>query len=465
MGKRRERGQGLFKDEILDRLADTANVAQFVSFSPGADPKLRFLRLDGWGAGQLRPSPERAIQELFQRSVERKVNIRSFQPDAPRGRSFPEAIDSPVQAARIVRELASSGLYSIVNESVNKADGGVSGAIMGDVIEFGPWDTPRILDDAAARVVSIERERGIEMLRIVYQVDPELDYPRNERVEFSITMMPRGIGRRRTIVWERSPGFDVCASERIAWPNDFSRLVGDKVFGLIVGHILGAPVPRTTVINRTIPPFVFGRSTGTSAYWLRTAPATPRLGKFTTTFGWRDPFALLSAEDGTGMEIPSVVSQEGVNAIYSGASASLEGEEIAIEGVAGQGDSYMGGASEPIPLPGIVVESVLDLHRSLARRLGSVKCEWVFDGAKAWLVQLRQTGTGAGGDVIFPGCPRSWREFDPSPFPETQSRIAALEAVIRECRHSRSGILLKSHSKLGHLAETLCANRIPSRLT
>jgi hypothetical protein len=40
--------------------------------------------------------------------------------------------------------------------------------------------------------------------------------------------------------------------------------------------------------------------------------------------GWHDPFALLEKEDPSGSEIASVLAQEGVDAVYSGALVVAE---------------------------------------------------------------------------------------------------------------------------------------------
>ncbi len=129
--------------------------------------------------------------------------------------------------------------------------------------------------------------------------------------------------------------------------EQFSRLIGDKVFGLLVAHHLGLPVPETTVVNRRIAPFIFGLPTGWGETWIRTAPTEQVPGKFTTQRGWTDPYALLAEEDLTGVQIASVLAQQGVNPIYSGALIVGPNRKPIVEGKQGEGESLMLGESAP----------------------------------------------------------------------------------------------------------------------
>jgi hypothetical protein len=103
------------------------------------------------------------------------------------------------------------------------------------------------------------------------------------------------------------------------WPNTFSRFIGDKAFGLAFAHLMGLPVPATTIIAREIAPFTFGQSTGSHEYWIRTCPREQVPGRFSTYKGWHDPFRLASAEDPNGVFLASILSQESVQPLYSGA--------------------------------------------------------------------------------------------------------------------------------------------------
>src|SRR5437762_1260223 len=125
-----------FKDAILDRLADHANVAQFVSFGPGEDPRVRYVRI----ASELPQASalEDLIPALIGASVERSVNVRSFDPTQPRGHDFIYGVTDAAVAVTEVRRLARAGLFTIVNETIDIHDGGVSGVAAGDVVEFAP---------------------------------------------------------------------------------------------------------------------------------------------------------------------------------------------------------------------------------------------------------------------------------------------------------------------------------------
>ncbi len=129
------------KDEILDALARGANVAQFVSFGP--DFAQSHSRVRGFLPDHRFASPEEAVAVLLDRTPERSVNIRSFNPDSPKSREF---LYGRTEAAEVLGELsrlASEGLWTIVNETIDVNDGGVSGVAFGDLLEFAPGDTPR----------------------------------------------------------------------------------------------------------------------------------------------------------------------------------------------------------------------------------------------------------------------------------------------------------------------------------
>jgi hypothetical protein len=102
---------------------------------------------------------------------------------------------------------------------------------------------------------------------------------------------------------------------QISWPNNFSRFIGDKAFGLLVANEFGALVPKSTLLARNVAPFTFGKETGLSEIWFRTCPSEKTPGKYPTYFGWADPFKTLSDED-TASNVTSVLSQHSVEAVY-----------------------------------------------------------------------------------------------------------------------------------------------------
>src|SRR5438094_4610313 len=115
-----------FKDTILDNLAQLANVAQFVSFAPGSEPRIRHVQMTAIDGLELN-SIEEAVEALMRRSVERSVNVRSFHPEQPKAHEFVYGLTGLEAVVTNVRRLAGQGLYTIVNETVDVNDGGVSG--------------------------------------------------------------------------------------------------------------------------------------------------------------------------------------------------------------------------------------------------------------------------------------------------------------------------------------------------
>ena len=70
------------KDEMLSRLAEHANVAQFLSFGPGQDLPQRHSRLRGLRPGHRFPSPEEGVGALVRRAAGGEVPLP--RPDAVR---------------------------------------------------------------------------------------------------------------------------------------------------------------------------------------------------------------------------------------------------------------------------------------------------------------------------------------------------------------------------------------------
>ena len=119
----------MYKDQVLDSLASTANIAQFVSFSPELEQ--RFSCVFGFEQNHLFSSTLEAITALLQASPEKSVNVRSFRPDQPQGNEFHYGLINPQDALAHVKRLAGIGFYTIVNETVDINDGGVSGVLQG----------------------------------------------------------------------------------------------------------------------------------------------------------------------------------------------------------------------------------------------------------------------------------------------------------------------------------------------
>jgi hypothetical protein len=244
----------------------------------------------------------------------------------------------------------------------------------------------------------------------------------------------------------------------LQWPNKFSRMIGDKTFGLLVAHHIGLPVPRTAVVNRRVAPFTFGIPTKWPETWFRTAPLEQVPGKFTTTRGWADPFQLLNHEDPSGTEIVSVLAQDGVRPEYSGALIVGADSAVIIEGVKGSGDSMMLGERSPEELPRDVtgaVQTVFDLAQAV---LGPVRLEWVFDGERVWIVQLHYGATETSATHLTKKSAENWVPFDVAQgLEELRSLISTLGVGTGVEIRGRVGLT-------SHIADVVRKANIPARM-
>jgi hypothetical protein len=450
-------GEPHFKDAILDRVAKQANVAQFVSFAPGSEPRSRYSRVLGHPANDVFVSPEAAVRALLTASAGRSVNIRSFDPDQPKSNEFVYGLKTTTDAKATVERLAANGLYTIVNETIDVDDGGVSGVVCGDLIEFAPGDTPRCVEKPGTTAIS--RRTGITLLTTVYGFSPSLDYEADTRVEFSLHPLRRGFRNEHTVIWELEQVAEPPLGSRISWPTRFSRFLGDKAFGLLVADSLGLPVPHTLTISRAVAPFSFGQHTGTVEPWIRTCPVEPVPGRFTTKRGWLDPFALMRDEDPAGTQIASVLAQEGVDAKYSGAALTQQDGNRLIEGVVGWGDEFMVGSRRPARLPSEVRSAIERLFDRAVGELGPISFEWVFDGAKAWIVQIHSGGSASSGRTVYPGRPNTEHRFDVS------DGLERLRELVSLVEGTGDGIVLVGDVGVtSHFGDILRKACIPSRV-
>jgi hypothetical protein len=444
-----------FKDEALDRLASYGNVAQFVSFSPELEQ--RFSRVAGYWANHHFADCASAVRAIVEAAPEGRVNVRSFRPDCPQGNEFIYGLKDADGAIAEVKRLTSTGLFVIVNETIDVNDGGVSGVVQGGVVEFAPGATPRVVDQG--RPASLSKAEGVRLLELVYGFQINLDFEAKLRVEFSIHPVRRGWSGDHTILWEIEdlPYHVLAPTGR--WPNAFSEFLGDKVFGLLVANAKGCVVPRTHVLCRYVVPFVFGEPTGSDSRWLRTCPRVPTPGKFSTVRGWTDPFVLLSTDDPDSSAISSVIVQDEVSAQYSGGLLTSANGEPIIEGVEGFGDSLMLGKARPTAVPEIVKKKLNLLHDSLCDAFGSIRLEWVYDGARVWVVQLQQEAAKSSGAVIVPGDVE--REVD---FKAIEG-LERLRSLANSLRGSKTGIRLIGNVGItSHMADVLRRAEIPSTL-
>jgi hypothetical protein len=244
----------------------------------------------------------------------------------------------------------------------------------------------------------------------------------------------------------------------VRWPNFFSKMIGDKVFGLLVAHQVGLPVPFTIVVNRRVSPFAFGRATETGETWMRTAPLEQVPGKFTTTSGWVDPFKLILAEDPENNTIMSVLSQHGIKQCFSGALIVGSDHKVIIEGKRGGGEKFMLGEAAPEDLPSKVREDVQSLYERALTLLGFVRFEWVHDGIQAWIVQMHTGSTDTHGQYITSKHANKWQTFNVGAgLEELRKAVAKLP--------EDTGILLSGQVGLtSHIADVLRRANVAARM-
>lgn len=447
------------KDATLDRLAEHLNVAQFVSFSPSPDgPQQEYSRLAGLPANHRFPSVADAIEALFERSGEAAVNIRTFSESSSQSREFLYGLRDTQAVLTALHRFSGEGSFAIVNETIDVSDGGVSGVSFAGVVEFRPDATPRGVERGG--FASLPGPWAAEAFETVFGFGPELVEERGARLEFSLHPAPRGYKQSHVLYWEFGT-HEPPPSDRVdvRWPNDFSRMMGDKAFGLLVAHLAGFAVPRTTVVGRRLAPFVFGTPTGSREIWTRTCPVEQVPGKFTTRRGWLDPFALLAMEDHDGTAIASVLAQEAVRSAWSGAAVQGSDGLLYVEGATGTGEDFMQGVAPPVPLPSEIVASVRATHAALVSALGDVRFEWAYDGERVWIMQLHRGASRSAGSIIVPGEAEQWVTIEVS---------EGLEAVRRLVQSLPAGHGIVVQGEVGltsHVADVLRKAGIPARMT
>jgi len=464
----------LRKDDALDQLAERINVAQFVAYEPAPEgPRATRSRVRGHAPNaQIALKLRDAIDELLRLSPDRSVNVRSYLPADPRSKPFHYGLERLDDIEAVVSRALDDGFHVIVNETVDVNDGGVSGVVEGGIVEFAPDDTPRCVEKPGT--CSLPLDWGRRMLSTVYGFEPELAVEPGERLEFSIHPRPRGWRDSQTLGWEREEIGSHALTPRMAWPNRFSRLIGDKAFGLMMAWLAGADVPLSSVYVRRLAgrAFSFGEDTGGRDVWVRTCPYEPVPGHYATRHGWIEPFALMQAEDPDMQEIfepdlqlsvtrhvvASTVVQTGVPAAWSGAYYVDAGGQGLAEGVAGTGDAFMLGRQGPQELPDAVQGGVSRSAAHLSKVFGPVRFEWVHDGTRLWVVQLHRGKTASQGATIVPGEPAEWHRFEAA---------AGLEALRETLERLPDGAGLEVVGRVGltsHVADVLRRAKVPARL-
>jgi len=443
------------KDESLDRLAEVFNVAQFVSYAPGAAPRQAYARVLGYEPNYEFATISDAVEVLLARSAERTVNVRSFLPDDPKSHEFIYGLSDRDAVVDAVGRIVAAGFHVIVNETIDVSDGGVSGVLEGGIMEFAPDDTPRCVEKPG--VASLPRRQAIDLLQLVYGFPIDIGFDDDFRLEFSIHPRPCGWKHTHMIGWELERVGFKCLQAKNIWPNAFSRHVGDKAFGLLMAMQAGVDVPYTTVIGRRVAPFSFGRDTGNAEWWIRTCPKEQVPGKYTTHHGWLDPFRLLAKEDSEGSAIASVLSQRGVRAQYSGALIVDASGEPVIEGTRGEGEDLMLGIRLPEQLPQEITADVIAIFGFLRERLGPVRFEWVHDGSKVWIVQLHRGATQSAEGVLVPGEAKVWNRFYVS------TGLNALRSALDTLPENEGIVLVGEIGLTSHIADVVRKAGKPAR--
>lgn len=446
---------------ILEK--NLGNIAQYISI--GLDKKVKFAHINGYEYNS-EMDLKTLIIRLLESAPSKLINIRSYSPEVMKGNKliYGMKLKDIDEILWLIENNSKNGKYSIINENIDINDGGVSGVVLGNIIEFSPKDTPKCVDKEG--VCRLPRDIGYEILEKVYGFRPDIKFDSNYRVEFSIHPERQGVKKEHTIIWEYEYYGKQSDIKRLSWPNNFSQFLGDKAYGLLVADSFGFNVPMTTVISRELPPFTFGKATGLYEKWIRTCPIKKEPGKYYTGDKWVDPFVLMNQEENKGNEeinIASILSQSAVEAIFSGASIIKEKEEgDIIEGTSGKGDGFMVGEDNAIHIPKDVLEKIKETNneiRKLISYLGEVSIEWVYDGKDVWIVQLNQIKTSGNKNVIVEGNAEEYIDFDVS------KGLENLRILIENIKGKDKGIeLIGDIGITSHFGDLLRLNYIPSRL-
>jgi len=179
-------------------------------------------------------------------------------------------------------------------------------------------------------------------------------------------------------------------------------------------------------------------------------------GRFTTSRRWIDPFKLLQTEDPHGSQIPAILAQREVPALFSGAATDLGGDQTTVEGVSGFGDAFMLGLEPPTELPAQVrrsVEKTLEMVREeLARPVG---IEWAWDGQQVWVLQLHLLAAPPATPSAHAAL-EDWIRFDPS------DGLQTLTALLDEASLGRRGIILTRRVGVtSHIGDLLRQSGVP----
>ena len=510
------------KDEMLMmRALGGMNVAQFVSFNPITEkcPSLtsRFSAI----AGKLSSdpvNPKETIHRVLDNSGDGTVNIRSFTNERHQGNPFIVGLSDVDDILVQVEDLARRGYTTIVHETINVNDGGLNCVYAHGHVECLTGATPRGVENCDETVAVFNYKDFIKFVHTVYGPSYLPDRIAaflgaiDKRVEFSLHPKRRGVRNSHLIIWEESTGSEHIDSEKEQllqershqWPNSVSRLIGDKVFGLLEAEAalrssppfaknmesftLRIGVPKTTVFLKhpEAPIFQFGTPTGSGKVWTRTCPKVQLPGKYPTWPYWVDPMSVLYTDESRENELASCIIQEGVDAKISGAAMVLKTGELKIEGTTGFGDRFMEGRDSPsfeyllstpndYKEPGKVrcADSSEVIEKKILRDLcaawgifriyfgcgkNGIRFEWAHDGQCLWILQLHVEQPQSLARVIFEGEPKNgWLTF------KAGQTLDDLRKLVITAKEEEKGICIKA--KIGitsHIADVCRKAKIPT---
>lgn len=480
----------MLKDEELNNLVtgylkenehgqeQLVNVAQFFSVSPVVEDCTMddFMRMRA-KCRRIKPSINNVedtrivelVDTLLSQSNSGKVSIRTFTRDQSSGNPLKLGLSNRDEILNILYKNSIDGYYSIVNEYIDICDGGVSGVICNDVIEFSPNDTPRCVEKDG--VCRLPARIGIKMLRIIYGVNIGFLWKKNKRIEFSIHTKKIGYLDKLYTVWEITDTneFDENIKVPIMYPNNFSKHIGNKTFGLILAHILGLNVPSGIVINRNIRPFTLTTNPKRlpDDTIMRPAPSIKLPGEIDSKFEYTDVFEFMKE----GMEnVPSLILQERVLAEYSGAAQITEDcQRCDIEGVQGFGDKFMLGMQEPGELPSKVIDKLegsFDKIKEYRELLGDINLEWVYSD-RVWIVQFDCVNNENKAISFTTEEPESWVQIA---VPETNLKQfrESVEDLLeqRDITGTNFGIEIRGNiGMLSHYGDIIREYNIPAKIT
>ncbi len=457
------------RDERVLRIQHTHNVAQFISLNDDFSVRICVFRDRLFST----TDPKVALAFLFEHALDHRVNVRIFKPSTSTGALFFSDIASIEHVFAILTEHKIEGGYSIISETIDLNDGGVAGALYGDVVEFRQGSTPKFVDQQRHGLFPQMQKRAAErMLSVVYGSDIDFSmFNANVRVEFSTHPSGCGTQFKRFLLWdcyEVTPQRQ--AIPHLVWPNSFSEWMGDKCFGLLAAWSMGFLVPKTEAVlhpmslkedencsrTRWTPPegLTFGEETGEPGFWTRTCPFRPTPGKYPTYKTRCDPLDVMLRLDPNGSVIRSCLVQQDVHAQYSGA-AQVSDDIVRIEGVQGEGSKLMMGTQSPEQLPTSVNQAVIKLSEELKSAFGPCRFEWAWQTNQVWLLQINQLQKQHPTITQFAEIRLGYLEFDPDLGLDELDRIISLAK-----RNDQDILVTKRVGLTSHVCELLNRSKL-----